>query len=117
MLADIFLMLNKHARMKLMNKLCNIIEITLLLENVCLHRDTRNFKDILKIANTFCRQIISNNGVLTIDKKTLLLFDRYNKTIKKIHSQNLNSLKCELSDTGSEKSCDEDDHEDDTEDE
>ena len=107
LLNNIFGMLNTSSRIKIVEKISSVIEMTLLMDFLLMDDDIRKLKKLLKLCKTFMKKMISNHGLLKIDRNMMSLFDNYNKIIKKCNHLSRIKLKEDLSDSDDD---DDDDH-------
>lgn len=106
---NIFGILNTESRVKLVEKISSVVEMTLLMDFLLMDEDVRKLRKLLKLCKTFTKKLISNKGLLKIDRNMMSLFDNYNKIVKQCNTMKRLKLKDALSDSDSDDDDDDDD--------
>ena len=99
---NIFGILNTESRVKLVEKISSVVEMTLLMDFLLMDEDVRKLRKLLKLCKTFTKKLISNKGLLKIDRNMMSLFDNYNKIVKQCNTMKRLKLKDALSDSDSD---------------
>jgi len=105
---NIFGILNTESRVKLVEKISSVVEMTLLMDFLLMDEDVRKLRKLLKLCKTFTKKLISNKGLLKIDRNMMSLFDNYNKIVKQCNTMKRLKLKDALSDSDSDSDDDDD---------